>query len=165
MAKSYPWAEIKHAYVSTEATLAELANKYGPSESQLRKRAAAEKWTDERNKFRTETERKTTEKTVERISDERSEINARHYALWQMVIDKLERALMTALEVDEIETLTRALDRAHKGQRLAKEMDRKDEQPNAPIPDALAALANGGATQPTPFLPPASGADENPREP
>lgn len=140
MAKSIPWAEIKHAYVSTEASLPEIANRFGTGLSQVKKRAAAEKWTEDRNRFRTETELKTTEKTIERISDERAQINRRHYELWGMVIEKLERALMTALEVDEIETLTRALDRAHKGQRLAKEMDRKDEQQQSPIPDELLSL-------------------------
>lgn len=162
MAKSIPWAEIKHAYVTTEASLPEIANRFGTGLSQVKKRAAAEKWTEDRNRFRTETELKTTEKTIELVSDERSQINARHYALWGMVIDKLERALMTALEVDEIETLTRALDRAHKGQRLAKEMDRKDEQQQIAIPDELRALANGGATQPAPGVFTAPGTGEDP---
>lgn len=128
MAKGIKWAEAKHTYVTTEASLAEIAHKFGTSESQVRKRAAAEKWTDERNRVRTETEQKTTEKTIELVSDERAQVNAKHYELWGKVIAKLEAALEKALELDEIETLSKSLDRAHKGQRLAKEMDKKDDK-------------------------------------
>lgn len=122
MAKGIKWAEAKHTYVTTEASLAEIAHKFGTSESQVRKRAAAEKWTDERNRVRTETEQKTTEKTIELVSDDRAQINAAHYAIWGEVIGKLKAALLTALELDEIDTLTKALERAQKGQRLAKDM-------------------------------------------
>ena len=68
------WLKIKSEYVSGNVSYRELSEKYGVSQSVIRKRAAAEKWTgtktEQRNKIRTELEQKTVEKISNALSDE-----------------------------------------------------------------------------------------------
>jgi len=122
MAKGIQWEAMRAEYVSTEATYAELAHRYGTSLDAVKKRAGKEKWPEQRHQVSTEIALKTDQKTIDRISDERSEINAKHYAAWGEVIAKLQAALKTTMDLDEIDKLTRSLERAQKGQRLAKDM-------------------------------------------
>lgn len=123
MAKTIPWDKVRAVYVASETiTHAELAHQFGTSLDSVKKRASKEKWAEQRHSVCTQIALKTEEKTIEKISDDRSEVNRVHYEMWGSVIAKLQDALKAALELDEIETITKALDRAQKGQRLAKDM-------------------------------------------
>lgn len=58
------WENIKHEYISTDISLAELAEKYKISRSTLYKRSAKEKWNEGRKRIK----KKTSEKFEEKVS-------------------------------------------------------------------------------------------------
>ena len=60
------WAKIKQKYITENVSLKELASEFSLSESSLMKRAANEKWTDEKKKYC----RKVEDKIQERVADE-----------------------------------------------------------------------------------------------
>lgn len=63
------WNTIKAEYIAGGISYRELAEKYGVSESTLKKKAAKEKWTELRNQAGTETELK----IVDTISEEQAD--------------------------------------------------------------------------------------------
>ena len=69
------WAKTKREYVTSGKTLREMAAESGISYSQIRKVSAAEKWSEARNKYRTETERK----LIDRASTLTAEANVTLY--------------------------------------------------------------------------------------
>ena len=80
------WLAIKTEYINGGISYRKLAEKYGVSQSTIRKRAATEKWADlreeQRNKIGTKTEQKTAEKISDALSEEaaaKSRIRARIY--------------------------------------------------------------------------------------
>lgn len=68
------WEDIKLRYITTDVSLKELASEFDLSESSLGKRAAAEKWTDERKKHYKKVEQKTEEKIAEIKAEAYAEI-------------------------------------------------------------------------------------------
>lgn len=70
------WLAIKTEYVTGEASLQELAEKYGLSQSTIRKRSSSEKWVEQRDKYRNNVGTRIEQKTAEKISDTESEIAA-----------------------------------------------------------------------------------------
>ena len=78
-------------------------------------------------------DRRAAEQMAERIASERVSLNAQHYKLWGVVVGKLFESLQTGLKGDQIRDLERiasVLDRAQKGQRLARglSLDGKTEE-------------------------------------
>ncbi len=70
MAKVCPnWPKIKNEYATTGISYRKLSAKYGVSFGTLQDRAAREKWTQHRDKFRQETIQKTIEKMSDKVSD------------------------------------------------------------------------------------------------
>lgn len=63
------WNTLKAEYIAGGISYRELAEKHGVSENTLRRRAAKEKWRQERHKSDT----KTTQKIIEIVSDENAE--------------------------------------------------------------------------------------------
>lgn len=66
---SVDWNKLKAEYIAGGTSYRKLAEKYGVSENTLRRRAAKEKWTQERHKSDT----KVTQKIIEIVSDENAE--------------------------------------------------------------------------------------------
>ena len=68
------WLKIKTEYINGGISYRELSERHSISQSTIRKKAAAENWTDakaeQRNKIGTKAEQKTVEKTSEALSDE-----------------------------------------------------------------------------------------------
>lgn len=93
------WLKIKSEYVSGNVSYRELSEKYGVSQSVIRKRAAAEKWTgtktEQRNKIRTKVEQKVAERTAEMEADR----IVRMLSLTDEFVNKIERAIQ---EVDRV---------------------------------------------------------------
>lgn len=63
------WNKLKAEYIAGGTSYRKLAEKYGVSENTLRRRAAKEKWTQERHK----SDIKTAQKIIEIVSDESAE--------------------------------------------------------------------------------------------
>ena len=68
-------------------------------------------------------DRRAAEQLAERIASERVSLNAQHYKLWNVVVSKLFDSLQSGVKSEHIRDLERIasiLDRAQKGQRLAR---------------------------------------------
>ncbi len=88
------WRKIKTEYITGDVSLRALAEKSGVSFSQLGKRAAAEKWKEQREKQRNKTETKAKQKAAEKISDAESDIAAlkaeSRRLLWEVTRDRIK---------------------------------------------------------------------------
>ncbi len=72
--------------------------------------------------LRLKIDRRAAEMFVEKIATDRTTLNVRHYRLWDLMLANLGESLKasTPLDVREMERIAGILDRAQKGQRLAK---------------------------------------------
>lgn len=97
------WLAIKTEYINGGISYRKLAEKYGVSQSTIRKRAAAEKWsetkTEQRNKIRTKTE----QKTVEKISDALSDAAADEVSIKSRIRLKIYREIENRLNAEEVD--------------------------------------------------------------
>jgi hypothetical protein len=111
--------EARRLFLSSEMTTnAEIA-------ARLRVRAhTVGKWRKEEDwdGLRTKIDRKAAEMFVQKIATDRVTLNVRHYRFWDLVLAKLGEDLKGkgAIDIREMERLAAILDRAQKGQRLAK---------------------------------------------
>ena len=67
-------------------------------------------------------DRRAAEMFVEKIATDRVTLNVRHYRMWELVLAKLADDLknQNIIDIKEMERIAGILDRAQKGQRLAK---------------------------------------------
>ena len=73
--------------------------------------------------LRLKIDRRAAEQMAERIATDRVNLNSQHYKLWQVVVSQLFESLKTGVNADKIREMERVasiLDRAQKGQRLAR---------------------------------------------
>ncbi len=72
--------------------------------------------------LRLKIDRRAAELFVEKIATDRVTLNVRHYRYWELVIAKLGESLKTSgkLDVRDMDRIAGILERAQKGQRLAK---------------------------------------------
>ena len=64
------WLNIKDEYISGVSNYRELSEKYGVSCNTIRKKAAAEKWREERTKYAQSVHKLSQKKTADTISEE-----------------------------------------------------------------------------------------------
>lgn len=111
--------EARRLFLSGEMTTnAEIAARLGTKPHTIGKWRNEENWDDLRLKI----DRKAAEMFVEKIATDRVTLNVRHYRLWELVLAQLMEDLKskTNLDIREMERVAGVLDRAQKGQRLAK---------------------------------------------
>jgi len=111
--------EARNLFLSGEInTNAEIAARLGTKPHTIGKWRREENWDGLRLKI----DRKAAEMFVEKIASDRVTLNLRHYRLWDLILTKLMEDLKTTNTIDirEMERLAGILDRAQKGQRLAK---------------------------------------------
>lgn len=89
------WNRVRREYVSGSKSLRTLADEYHCSQSTLRKKAANEKWTEQRNTYRAKVEQKYMDMSVER---EVKRVERLH-CLADKLMDKLDKAID---ELDEM---------------------------------------------------------------
>ena len=77
-----------------------------------------EDWDDLRRKV----DRRAAEMFADKIASDRVNLNVRHYRMWDLLVAKLAEDLKNkpAVEIRELERISGILERAQKGQRLAK---------------------------------------------
>lgn len=83
------WRKIKSEYVAGGVSYRELCEKYGVSESNMRKKAAKEQWTALRNNVDTKNE----QKLVERLSDKTVNIDEKYFKLVDKLMSKAEQVI------------------------------------------------------------------------
>ena len=83
------WKKIKAEYIAGGVSYRELCEKYGVSESSMRKKAAKEQWTELRNTVDTKNE----QKLVERLSEETVNIDEKYFKLVDKLMSKAEQVI------------------------------------------------------------------------
>lgn len=121
MAK-YDWPKLKTEYITGEFDgLQGFAKAKSITYSYLRKRAVG--WDLEKGTRRELKENKVRKKITERQIESEAEINTKHYELWKAFVDKAQALMSTAETPGQIKTLAEVIEKAQKGQRLARGMD------------------------------------------
>jgi hypothetical protein len=111
--------EARGLFLSGEIeTNAEIAARLGTKPHTVGKWRKEEDWDGLRRKI----DRRAAEMFVEKIATDRTTLNVRHYRLWDLVMANLGETLKAnqGLEIRELDRVAGILDRAQKGQRLAK---------------------------------------------
>ncbi len=113
--------EARRLYLTGEATsVAEIARRLKTKAHTIGKWRTEEDWDDLRLKI----DRQSAEKLVEQLATERVTLNAQHFKFWGVVVGRLFESIQKGgLNIDEIRSLERVaaiLDRAQRGQRLAR---------------------------------------------
>ena len=133
MPKVYPKSkrdEARRLYLMGEATVAEIARRLGAKPHTVAAWKREEDWEGLRLKI----DRRAAEKLVEALATERVTLNAQHFKLWGVVVSQLFEALqkkgLSGDDVRNLEKVAGILERAQKGQRLARglSLDGKTEE-------------------------------------
>ena len=83
------WKKIKAEYVAGGVSYRELCEKYGVSESNMRKKAAKEQWTALRNSINTKNE----QLLVDKIAEETVSIDEKYFKLVDKLMSKAEQVI------------------------------------------------------------------------
>ena len=113
--------EARRLYLTGEMTTnAEIAGRLRTKPHTIGRWRREEDW----DGLRMKVDRRAAELFVEKIATDRVTLNVRHYRFWELILAKLTEDLRTkgTLDVREMERIASILDRAQKGQRLAKGM-------------------------------------------
>ena len=113
--------EARRLYLTGEATsVAEIARRLKAKAHTIGKWRSEEDWDELRRKI----DRQAAETLVEQLATERVTLNAQHFKLWGVVVSRLfETIQKQGLSLDEIRSLERVsaiLEKAQRGQRLAR---------------------------------------------
>ena len=113
--------EARRLYLTAEATsVAEIARRLKTKAHTIGKWRSEEDWDELRRKI----DRQAAEKLVEQLATERVTLNAQHFKLWGVVVSRLFETMQhKGLSLDEIRSLERVssiLEKAQRGQRLAR---------------------------------------------
>ena len=113
--------KARELYLTSEVTaVVEIARRLKAKPHTVGRWRKEEDWDGLRLKI----DRRAAEQMAERIASERVNLNAQHFKLWSVVVARLFDSLQkTGLKSDDIRSLDKVagiLDRAQKGQRLAR---------------------------------------------
>ncbi len=113
--------EARRLYLTGEATtVAEVARRLKIKPHTVGDWRREEDWDGLRLKI----DRQAAEKLVEKLATERVTLNAQHFKFWGVVVGKLfesvQKASLSGDEVRNLERVAAILDKAQKGQRLAR---------------------------------------------
>ncbi len=113
--------EARRLYLTGEATsAAEIAKRLSVKPHTIGQWRKEEDW----DGLKLRIDRQAAEKLVEQLATERVTLNAQHFKLWGVVVSRLFESIQKqGLNIDEIRSLERVaaiLDRAQRGQRLAR---------------------------------------------
>ena len=122
--------KAREMYLAGEVThVAEIARQLKIKPHTVGRWRNVEDW----DSLRLKIDRRAAEQLAEKIATERVSLNAQHYKLWNVVVSKLFESLQSGVKGDHVRDLERIasiLDRAQKGQRLARglSLDGKTEE-------------------------------------
>lgn len=95
------WLRIKAEYISGCGSMRELAEKYGVSGNTMRKRAAAERWNDERTNIAQNRHKKVVQRVVQRASTNEVDRIVRLLCLGDRATAALEHVLLSLEETEK----------------------------------------------------------------
>jgi Mn-dependent DtxR family transcriptional regulator len=111
--------EARRLYLTGEVeTNAEIATRLKVKPHTVSRWRREEEWDDLRRKI----DRRAAEMFAEKIATDRVTLNVRHYRMWELLLAKMAEELKDkkAIDVRDLDRIAGILDRAQKGQRLAK---------------------------------------------
>jgi len=110
--------EARALYLGSEMTTnAEIAARLKVKPHTVARWRKEEDW----DALRLKIDRKAAEMFVEKIATDRTTLNVRHYRLWELILANLMEDLKSkSPDIRELERVAGILDRAQRGQRLAK---------------------------------------------
>jgi len=110
--------EARRLFLTSELqTNAEIAKRLGMKPHTIGAWRRDEGWDDLRRKV----ERRASEMFAEKIASDRVTLNVRHYRFWDLLLGRLAEDLKKGqFDIRDLERISGILDRAQKGQRLAK---------------------------------------------
>jgi hypothetical protein len=112
-------AEARRLYLAGDLTKnAEIAQRLGVKPHTVGKWRKDEGWDGLRLKI----DRRAAEMFVEKIASDRVDLNVRHFRIWEVLMARLLEGLKETrgFDIREMERIAAVVDRAQKGQRLAK---------------------------------------------
>jgi hypothetical protein len=118
--------EARRLYLAGEASSnAEIAARLKTKPHTIAKWRRSEDWDGLRLKI----DRRAAEMFVEKIASDRVTLNVRHYRFWDLLLSKLTEDLKSRANLDtrELERIAGIVERAQKGQRLAKGLSTSGE--------------------------------------
>lgn len=118
--------EARRLFLSRELnTNAEIAARLAVKPHTVGAWRKEEAWDD----LRVKVDKRAAEKLIEQLSTEKVTLNVRHFRFWELVLAKLAEDLKgrKQLEVREMERVASILERAQKGQRLARGLSTSGE--------------------------------------
>jgi hypothetical protein len=113
--------EARRLYLTGEMTTnAEIAARLRTKPHTIGRWRRDEDW----DGLRMKVDRRAAEMFVEKIATDRVTLNVRHYRIWELLLAKLMEDLKATntLDIRDMERIAGVVDRAQKGQRLAKGM-------------------------------------------
>jgi crotonobetainyl-CoA:carnitine CoA-transferase CaiB-like acyl-CoA transferase len=135
------WGLIKAEYISSNASLQELAEKYGVSFSTIQKKSMEEKWSSLRKKRR----RKTEEKIIDSVSSKEAKKAVDLFDIADLLADKVREIAETVSDPDSIKKLTSAIKDIKDIKMIKSDIDIKEQE--ARIAN-LEKMADGDAKKP-----------------
>ena len=121
------WVSIKNEYITTQISTRDIAKKYGVSHSQIARRSAREKWAQQRETLRNETETLWLQKTAEAVSDVQTDRVVQLMEGGQLAVELLierlhEMRCSGKIKTYEVKAITEAL-------KNARDLYKTDERP------------------------------------
>jgi hypothetical protein len=159
------WDKIRNEYITTTIGQRPLAAKYSISFSTLKDRANKDKWYEQRQDYRNKVATKAEQKlevAAEQAAEEQIDRNNIHLSIWDLfstrireILDKNKKQVATLsgavdveLSPDDIERLSRALDKAQRGQRLSLGLDKPSSVDDERKLEQLMSAQDGAADDP-----------------
>lgn len=120
------WKRIKTEYIAGGTSYRKLAEKYGVSQSTLRKVAAKEQWTELRNKART----KTDTKVIDAISDKEADKQIKIVDVADKLLAKISETIdkLSAIDSQSLKHFTSALKDLKDIKGFKSEADRREQE-------------------------------------
>ena len=120
------WKKIKAEYVAGGVSYRELCQKHGVSESNMRKRAAKEQWTELRNSIATKNE----QLLVDKVAEKTVSIDEKYYKLVDKLMSKAEQVIedMPIWQPSNLKEMATALKYLKECKGVKSDLDIKEQQ-------------------------------------
>lgn len=91
----FDWESIEHDYVTTELSLRELGRRHGVGWSSIGTRAKREKWTEKRQAYRDRLNRRSYERTIDKLAEDQSDIRHESVLVMRATLRRYAEQLRT----------------------------------------------------------------------
>lgn len=124
------WTKIKTEYVTQQTSYRKLAEKYGVSQSSLRKVAAREQWSRLRNNFGTTRDAEMVNRLGKEEGKQNARLDTKYYRLVDKLLDKAESVMdeMPIWQVSTIKEMASAMKYLKECRGIKSEIDIREQE-------------------------------------